>query len=111
GMDLAAVALELRGGRVGLVLARAPDADVGARLGQRVGHAEADAAVAAGHQRHLAREIEAFVGHGRRLPRSFLLRLTGEGREGEGLTADFRNCRSLLGLSPSALDDEGTSPA
>ena len=54
GVDLAAVALELLGRRVGLLLARAPDADIGARLGHRVGHAEADAAIAAGHQRHLA---------------------------------------------------------
>jgi hypothetical protein len=60
----------LLGGRVGLVLARAPDADIGAGLGQRIGHAEADAAVAAGHQRDLAREIEALVGHGRPLPHS-----------------------------------------
>ena len=34
-----------------------------ARRRQRLGHAEADAAVAAGDERHLAAEIEALVGH------------------------------------------------
>ena len=63
GMHLAAMALQLLRRRIGLVLARAPDADIGASLGQGVGHAEADAAIAAGDQRHLAREIEALVGH------------------------------------------------
>jgi len=63
GMDLVAVFLELGDGRVVLFLARPPDADVGAGFGNCVGHAEADAAVAAGHQRHLARQIEALVGH------------------------------------------------
>ena len=53
-MDLAAMTLKLVGGRVGLLLARAPDADISARLGQRIGHAEANAAIAAGHQRDLA---------------------------------------------------------
>jgi hypothetical protein len=62
-VDLAAVVPELLGG-VGVLLGvGAPDADVGAGLGKRVGHAETDAAIAAGDQRHLARQIEALVGH------------------------------------------------
>ena len=64
GMDLAAMALQLLCGGGVLRRVGAPDADVGAGLGQGVGHAEADAAVAAGDQRHLARQIEALVGHG-----------------------------------------------
>ena len=54
--------LGLRGGVLGRV--GAPDGDVGAGLGHRVGHAEADAAIAAGDQRHLAGQIEWLVGHG-----------------------------------------------
>src|SRR5205807_5271367 len=109
GMDLAAVLFQLLCGLGVLGGIGAPDTDVGAGLSQRIGHAEADAAIAAGDQRHLAAEIEALVGHAF-LFLSFLPRHTGEGREGEGLTLDFRNYRSLLGLSPSALDYEGTSP-
>src|SRR6476659_4164144 len=67
-MDLATMSFELLGGRVGLLLARAPDADISARFGHRIGHAEADAAVATGHQRHLAGEIEALIGHEYRPP-------------------------------------------
>jgi hypothetical protein len=50
GMHLAAKALQLLGS--GDILGRvcAPDADVGAGFGQGFGHAEADAAVAAGDQ-------------------------------------------------------------
>src|SRR5829696_4213788 len=62
-MDLAAMALQLLGGTGILRGVGAPDADVGAGLGKCVGHAETDAAIAAGDQRHLARQIEAFVGH------------------------------------------------
>src|SRR3546814_3850433 len=50
-----------------LLVVRTPDADVGAGLGDRFGHAEADAAVAAGDQHGLAGEIEELVGHGRSL--------------------------------------------
>src|SRR5476649_315400 len=67
-MDLVAVLLELDDSGVVLFLARSPDADVGAGFGHGVGHAEADAAVAAGHQCHLARQIEALVGHAMLLP-------------------------------------------
>jgi len=85
GMHLAAVALELLGGRVGLLLAGAPDADIGAGLGHRVGHAEADAAIAAGHQRHLARQIEALVGHVHSLPFISSPPIGGEENEQEEL--------------------------
>jgi hypothetical protein len=106
GMDLAAVLFQLLCGIGVLGGIGAPDADIGAGLSQRIGHAEADAAIAAGDQRHLAIEIEAFVGHGGSLPQLFLPRHTGEDREGEGLTAGSRNLRSelerpLLMLSPS----------
>src|SRR5476649_2664281 len=63
GMDLASVLPELGHGRVVLLLAGAPDTDIGAGFGHRIGHAEPDTAVAAGHQRHLAGQIEALVGH------------------------------------------------
>ena len=89
GMDLAAVALELLARRVGLLLAGAPDADIGAGLGHRVGHAEADAAIAAGHQRHLARQIEALVGHVHSSPFIFLSPARGEDRRG-GRGGDVR---------------------
>jgi len=51
-----------------------------AGLGQRIGHAESDAAIAAGDQRHLAREIEALVGHARSPSRSCSSPLGGEVR-------------------------------
>src|SRR6185436_3304250 len=61
---LAAMGLKLgEGGRV-LVLVGAPDAHGGAGPRQALGHAEADTAVAAGHERHLAREIESRMRHG-----------------------------------------------
>ncbi len=55
---------KLLGGALVLVLVGAPDRDIGARLRDGVGHAEADAAIAAGDQRDLAGKIEGFVGHG-----------------------------------------------
>src|SRR5262249_448344 len=67
-VHLAAVTLELLSRGVGLVFPRAPNTDVGARLGQRIGHPEADATVAASHQCDFAREIEALVGHASLLP-------------------------------------------
>jgi len=63
GMHLVAMALQLLGSGGILGRVRAPDTDIGASLRQRLGHAEADAAVATGDQRHLARQIEALVGH------------------------------------------------
>src|ERR1700722_19062308 len=69
-VDLAAMVLQLLCSGVVLLGVGAPDADVGAGLGQRIGHAEADAAIAAGDQRPLAAEIEALVGHGRSPSRS-----------------------------------------
>jgi hypothetical protein len=41
----------------------APDRDIRAGLGQRLRHAEADAGIAAGHQRDLAGQVEGPVGH------------------------------------------------
>ena len=59
--DLAAGLGELGfGGRV-LVGVGAPDGDVGAGLRHGQRHAEADAAIAAGDERHLAGEIEGLV--------------------------------------------------
>ena len=63
-MDLHAMRAKLLGGALVLVLVGAPDRDIGARLRDGVGHAEADAAIAAGDQRDLAGKIEGFVGHG-----------------------------------------------
>src|SRR6185436_7136751 len=64
GHRLAAVALELGERRRVLLFVGAPDADGGARLGHRFGHAEPDTAIATRDQRDLAREIEALVRHG-----------------------------------------------
>ena len=50
-------------GRLVLGLVLAPDGHVGAGLGDRLGHGEADAAIAAGDQRHLAGEIERLERH------------------------------------------------
>src|SRR4030095_12561917 len=46
-----------------LVLVGAPDADGGAGPRQALGHAEADPAIAAGHPRHVAGEIESRMRH------------------------------------------------
>ena len=61
--DACAVYGERRTRRGVLVGVRAPETDVGAGLCERLGHAEADAAVAAGDQRDFAGEIEGGVGH------------------------------------------------
>jgi hypothetical protein len=68
GVDLATVALQFLAGVCILPGVGAPDADVGAGLCKCIGHAETDAAIAAGDQRHLARQIEALVGHASPLP-------------------------------------------
>src|SRR5215831_19091476 len=64
GHGLAPVPLQLLERRVVLRLVCAPDADGGAGLCHRLRHAEADAAVATGDQRHLVGEIESLVRHG-----------------------------------------------
>ena len=56
--------LSLRERRRVLLFVGAPDANGGARLGHRLGHAEPDAAIAARDERNLSREIEALVRHG-----------------------------------------------
>jgi hypothetical protein len=53
-----AMALELLSRRRVLRLVGAPDAEVGAARRQRLGHAEADAAVAAGDEGDLAAQVE-----------------------------------------------------
>src|SRR6266516_3794514 len=60
---LATVALEPRERRGVLVLVGAPDADRGAGLRHRLGHAEPDAAIAARDEHYLAAEIESLVRH------------------------------------------------
>jgi hypothetical protein len=80
GQDADAGFLQLGLG-LGVVLGiGAPDHDVGARLGQRFGHAEPDAAIAPGDQRHFAGQIEWRIGHGRRS----LLSIVWEGQTGSG---------------------------
>src|SRR5215467_9523701 len=64
GHGLAPVPRELLERRVVLRLVGAPDAHGGAGLCHRFRHAEADAAIATGDQRHLAGEIESLVRHG-----------------------------------------------
>src|SRR5690606_5284865 len=52
-------------GRHGIAIGRpAPDADFGTRGRQRLCHAEADAAVAAGDDGDLAGQVEGAIGHG-----------------------------------------------
>src|SRR5206468_3144516 len=63
GKDGVAVTQEPGARRVVLDVARAPDRHAGPGRGQGVGHPEADPAVPAGDERHLAREIEESGGH------------------------------------------------
>ena len=44
---------------------RSPDDDIGADCGERLGHAQPDAAVASGDQRDLAGQIKGSIGHRR----------------------------------------------
>ena len=59
----------------------APDGHIGAGLGHRFGHCQANATIAAGDQRHLARQIKAFECHlvtsptGRRIAAGFVAQL------------------------------------
>ena len=59
----AAFAGQLRDRLIGLVLIRSPDRDLGAGLQQRLRHAQANAAVAAGDECFASAEIEGLV-HG-----------------------------------------------
>src|SRR5690606_18204559 len=61
GLDLEAFGNQLLARLGGLVRIRAPDRDMGARLGQRPRHAEADAAVAPGYQGGAPAQIEWLV--------------------------------------------------
>ena len=94
GVDADAMLGQACGGGAVLLVIGAPDDDVGAGARHGIGHAEPDAAIAAGDEGNLARQVERRIGHGRV---SIIVMATDWSKAGVGSTRESACRHSALG--------------